>query len=193
MTIWHWVRHGPTHEKAFVGWRDVPADLSDKDQIARLRAYLPDTALMVSSDLIRASATADAVQASAHTRLPHVPDIREFNFGVWDGLHFSKVAERHPELSRAYWETPGDVAPPQGESWNMAAKRVNSFVDRINAAHPSADIIAVAHIGVILTQVQRGLGVSAYEALSHSIDNLSTTRIIWSGGQARVETINHCL
>lgn len=192
MTIWHWVRHGPTHEKAFVGWRDVPADLSDKDQIARLRAYLPDTALMVSSDLIRASATADAVQASAHTRLPHVADIREFNFGVWDGLHFSKVAERDPELSRAYWETPGDVAPPQGESWNMAAKRVNSFVDRINAAHPSADIIAVAHIGVILTQVQRGLGVSAYEALSHSIDNLSTTRIVWSGGQARVETINHC-
>ncbi|PHR02026.1 MAG: histidine phosphatase family protein, partial [Sulfitobacter sp.] len=38
MTIWHWVRHGPTHEKAFVGWRDVPADLSDTAQIARLNA-----------------------------------------------------------------------------------------------------------------------------------------------------------
>ena len=28
MRLW-WVRHGPTHEKAFCGWRDVPADLSD--------------------------------------------------------------------------------------------------------------------------------------------------------------------
>ena len=25
MRLW-WVRHGPTHEKAFCGWRAVPAD-----------------------------------------------------------------------------------------------------------------------------------------------------------------------
>ena len=36
MTTWHWVRHGPTHQKSFVGWRDVPADLSDHAQIERL-------------------------------------------------------------------------------------------------------------------------------------------------------------
>ena len=34
MTVWHWVRHAPTHETAFVGWRDVPADLSDRARIA---------------------------------------------------------------------------------------------------------------------------------------------------------------
>ena len=61
MTTWHWVRHGPTHEKTFVGWRDVPADLSDHAQIARLDAHLPKEALMVSSDLIRCVATADAI------------------------------------------------------------------------------------------------------------------------------------
>lgn len=192
MTTWHWVRHGPTHEKNFVGWRDVPADLSDTDQIARLREHLPSTGLVVTSDLIRASATGDAVQGPAHTRLPNTPEIREFNFGVWDGMHFTEVAERDPDLSRSYWEKPGDVSPPQGESWNAAAARVNDFVDRINETHPGNHIIAVAHIGVILTQVQRGLGVSAYEALSHKIDNLSATRIIWTDDKATVELINHC-
>lgn len=191
MTTWHWVRHGPTHEKAFVGWRDVPADLSDTDQIDRLRAHLPETALVISSDLIRASTTADAVQGPAHRRLANDPDLREFNFGLWDGMHFTQVAERDPTLSRAYWETPGDVRPPEGESWNMAAARVNNRVDLLNAAHPEADIIAVAHIGVILTQVQRGLGVTAYQALSHEIDNLSHTRIIWSEGRPTVDRINH--
>lgn len=192
MTVWHWVRHGPTHEKTFVGWRDVPADLSDTAQLARLRAYLPQRALLVSSDLIRASATADAVQSADHHRLSNTDALREFHFGAWDGLHFTEVAERDPELSRAYWETPGDVAPPDGESWNTAAARINAFVDALNVAHPEAHIIATAHIGVILTQVQRGLGVTPYEALSHKIDNLSCTRIVWNGPSASVDQINHC-
>lgn len=192
MTVWHWVRHGPTHEKAFVGWRDVPADLSDTDQIARLRAHLPQTGLVVSSDLIRASATADAVQGPDHRRLPDHCDLREFNFGVWDGMHFTEVATRDPVLSRAYWETPGDVTAPEGESWNGAAARINRCVDALNIAYPDAQIIATAHIGVILTQIQRALDVTPYKALSHVIDNLSCTRIIWTGGTASVEEINHC-
>ncbi len=191
MTVWHWVRHGPTHQKSFVGWRDVPADLSDRDQIERLRAHLPTTALVISSDLIRATATADVVQSDRHTRLPHHPDLREFDFGDWDGRHFSDVAASDPSLSRAYWETPGDVCAPNGESWNMSAARVNRVVDALNAAHPDTHIIAVAHFGVILTQVQRALGVDPYKALSHKIDNLSVTRILWNTGTPSVEAINH--
>ena len=189
MTVWHWVRHGPTHEKAFVGWRDVPADLSDTAGIARLNAHLPKRALLVSSDLIRAVATAD-VLARGRERLPHAPAIREFHFGEWDGLRFDAIAATHPELSRRYWEEPGDVAPPGGESWNDVAARVGAFVDRMNADHPEAHIIAVAHIGVILTQIQRAAGCSAYAALAHEIGNLSVTRLIHQDGW-RVEVINH--
>lgn len=191
MTVWHWVRHGPTHEKTFVGWRDVPADLSDAAQIARLDAYLPQEALMISSDLQRAIATADAVARSTRTRLAHDLDLREFNFGLWDGLGFQAVAERDPELSRAYWETPGDVVPPDGESWNMAAARVSARVDALNAAHPEAHIIAVAHIGVILTQVQRALGQTPIQTIAQKIDNLSVTRLIHEAGHWRSEVINH--
>ena len=191
MTVWHWVRHGPTHEKTFVGWRDVPADLSDTAQIDRLRAHLPRAALLISSDLIRCVATADVVQSDGHTRLPHDPDMREIDFGVWDGMHFKDVAARDPELSRAYWDSPGDIQAPEGESWNQTAARVNRAVDAMNAAHPEAEIIAVAHFGVILTQVQRALGVSAYQAMAHKIDNLSVTTLRHSAGQWDVSVINH--
>jgi broad specificity phosphatase PhoE len=190
MTVWHWVRHGPTHEKTFVGWRDVPADLSDTAQIARLQNHLPDTALVISSDLIRCTATADVLEQS-RPRLPHRRDLREMHFGVWDGMHFKDVAARDPALSRAYWETPGDVQAPEGESWNQTAARVNAVVDEMNAAHPGAHIIAVAHFGVILTQVQRALGVTALAAMGHKIDNLSVTRIAHAAGAWQVETINH--
>ena len=76
------VRHGPTHAKTMVGWSDLPADLSDTAALDRLSSYLPPEALVISSDLSRAVATADAVQG-ARRRLGHDPDLREMNFGAW--------------------------------------------------------------------------------------------------------------
>ncbi|MEO9683520.1 MAG: histidine phosphatase family protein [Tateyamaria sp.] len=188
MTTWHWVRHGPTHQKTFTGWRDVPADLSDKGAILRLAGHLPASAIVISSDLTRSIQTANALQG-ARTRLSHDPGLREFHFGSWDGQHFSRVAETHPDLSRGYWETPGDHAPPGGESWNAAAARVANVVRRIEDTHPDAHIIAVAHFGVILTQVQAVLGISAYDVLSHKIDPLSVTTLNPIAGTA--SCINH--
>lgn len=180
MTRWFWVRHGPTHEKSFCGWRDVPADLSDQTHLDWLNAMLPKRAILVSSDLVRATATADRFTGD-HTRLPHSKAIREFDFGAWDGLHFEQVAARDPDLSRQYWEQPGDIRAPDGESWNDAALRINAFVDEINKRHAGRDIIAVAHFGAILTQVQRARNVSAYQALSQKIDNLSVTELHFDG------------
>jgi len=191
MTTWWWVRHGPTYEKAFVGWRDVPADLSDTAQITRLNAHLPDDALLVSSDLSRSIDTANAL-AGARTRLPHAPDLREFNFGDWDGLTFDQVAARDPTLSRAYWETPGDITPPNGESWNAAASRITPFVQGMNTRHPDRHIIAVAHIGVIMTQIQLAGGFAPTKAISYKIDNLSVTRLQWDGNTWETGSIN-CL
>lgn len=189
MTRWWWVRHGPTHQKAFTGWRDVPADLSDTQQIARLKAHLPEAAILISSDLQRAFATADAIQTKQR-RLPHEPRLRELDFGVWDGMHFSEVAERDPDLSRQYWEAPGDVRAPDGESWNDAAIRAAQVVDALNG-QGHEDIIAVAHFGIILTQLQRASGKSAYDTLAQTIDPLSVTELHHHAGNWQVGAVNH--
>lgn len=181
------VRHGPTHAKSMVGWSDLPADLSDTAKIARLRAYLPH-APVVSSDLVRATATADALDPS--TRLPHDKNLREINFGDWELKTFADVEADDPAHIRAYWETPGDVAPPQGESWNTVCARVNGAIDGY-LKQDFSDLILVAHFGMILTQVQRASGISAYEAFSHKIDNLSVTKLMYSDGQWTTEAINH--
>lgn len=186
----YFVRHGPTHEKTFTGWRDVPADLSDTAQIARLDAFLPRDALVISSDLRRAMDTATALQ-SHRTRLAHSAALREFDFGTWDGKHFAEVSESHPVLSRQYWETPGDIAAPEGESWNAAATRVSEEVDRLIATHPDTPLIIVAHFGAILTQVQRGTAVSPYQALSHRIDNFSVSHVTYPPKPRSAPLINH--
>lgn len=189
MTRWFWVRHGPTHQKNFCGWRDVPADLSDQAHLDWLDLNLPGDALLVSSDLIRASATADRL-TGAHKRLPHSAAIREFDFGAWDGLNHTEVTARDPDLSRKYWEAPGDIQAPGGESWNEAAARINNFVDEMNAHYPERDIIAVAHFGAILTQIQRAKRISAYDALAYEIDNLSLTELSFDGRSWHAGAIN---
>ncbi len=190
MTRLFLVRHGPTHAKTMVGWSDLPADLSDQAAIDRLHEHLPSDALIVSSDLSRAADTATAIQG-ARKRLPHHRELREINFGRWEMRAFAEIEAEDPELAFAYWDNPGDIRPPGGESWNDVRLRVDRAIDRLIAAHTGADLVIVAHFGVILTQVQRALDLDAQQAFSHRIDNLSVTRISLDGSTWSVGSINH--
>jgi len=191
VTCWWWVRHGPTHAKAFVGHSDVAADLSDAALLDRIDAFLPRDALVVSSDLTRAHATADAIGGS-RKRLSAVPALRETNFGAWEMQTFADVGRTHPDLSRQYFETPGDVKAPDGESWNDVAARVGAFVDDLNDTRP-LNVVAVAHFGVILSQVQRAAGMTPRAALAFNIDNLSITRLDFNAPDWSVRFVNHTM
>ncbi len=188
MTQLFLVRHGPTHAKSFVGWTDLPADLSDTAAISRLHDYLPTEAVVISSDLSRAVATADAIQGK-RIRLAHDPDLREIHFGAWEMQHFSEIEDQ--DHLRSYWETPGDVRAPDGESWHDVVTRVNDAIARLITSHAGCNIILVAHFGVILTQVQRAGGLSAYEAFGHKIDNLSVTEVSLTSDGWQSGCINH--
>ncbi|WP_179378300.1 histidine phosphatase family protein [Jannaschia marina] len=163
------IRHGPTHAKRMVGWTDLPADLSDRAALARLDATLPN-APIVSSDLRRAVATADAVQ-STRRRLPHRRDLREFHYGDWEDQAFDSIDS--PAL-RFYFDAPGAQRAPNGESWDDVDARVQAAIARL-ARGP--DLIVVAHMGVILTLWARATGLPPFDALAQKIDNLSLTRI----------------
>jgi len=184
MTRFWWIRHGPTHAEGMVGWTDLPADLSDQARIARLAAALPH-APVISSDLSRAVATADAIGMD-RPRLPHDPALREIHFGAWE-------MKRHDEVERAelmaFYDTPGDIRAPGGESWNDIRARVDGAVAGLIRG-PAQDVIVVAHMGAILTQVQRAMNLAAADAFGHRIDNLSITRISFDGDW-RAEVINH--
>ena len=185
----HLVRHGPTHAKTMVGWTDLPADLSDTAAIARLSRYLPTSALLISSDLSRAIATADALTAPLRQRLAHDADLREMHFGQWECRTFTEIEAEDPDRIRAFWETPGDVRPPGGESWNELTSRVADAMERI--AQFGTDTIVVCHFGAILAALQTCLDLSPEMAFGHRIDNLSVTTLRREGGLWSEEIVNH--
>lgn len=185
------IRHGPTHAKSMVGWSDLPADLSDTAALARLSAALPGDATVISSDLSRAVATADAIQGT-RPRLPHDPRLREMNFGAWELRRFKEVEAEDPDRIRAFWETPGETRPPRGESWNDLRARADAAIDALIARHPGADLVVVAHFGLILSQYQRARAIPPAQAFGQKIDNLSLTELIRDGEGWRLGRINHC-
>jgi broad specificity phosphatase PhoE len=182
------IRHGPTHARAMIGWTDLPADLSDTAALARLAGRLP-LAPVVSSDLVRAISTADAVQG-ARPRLANESALREMYFGAWEGRTHAEAEAQNPALARALWEKPGDTAPPGGESWNDFAARCCTAIDGLIAVQGPGPLIIVAHFGVILSQVQRARGISAVEAFAQPIANLSLTRIAHDAGGWTVREVN---
>jgi broad specificity phosphatase PhoE len=187
---WWWVRHAPTGAPGVIGWTDAPADLSDAAALDALAAALPDAPL-VSSDLARAVATADRL-AGARPRLGADPALRELHFGAWEGMTADAVAARWPEESRRFWGEPGAAAPPGGESFDAMAARVGAAVDRLNAGIGAGDVIAVAHMGVVMAALARALGLTARQAMGFRIDTLSVTRLDWlpEAGAWRVEGVN---
>ena len=186
MTRFWLVRHGPTHAKAMIGWTDLPADLSDAAALSRLGAHLPAGAPVISSDLSRAIATADALGPNRQ-RLPHDPSLREIHFGRWEARTFAEVEAESPALIRAFWDNPGDIRPPGGESWNDLTTRTWAALDRLHGT--ARDIIVVAHFGPILAALQRATGRTALETFAHRIDNLSVTCLTLS--PPGVQAINH--
>ncbi len=183
------VRHGPTHAKSMVGWSDLPADLSDTSALQRLEAHFPSDAKVVSSDLVRTRTTADAIQGTRE-RLPDEPELREMHFGDWELKRFDEVEDQ--DRIRRFWEQPGDVKPPNGESWHQVVSRVDGAIDRLLASH-TENLVVVAHFGVIVTQIQRALGLTAFEAFGHHIDNLSVTEFEVLPSRLRALSINQIL
>lgn len=185
-TTWWWIRHGPTHASVLAGWTDLPADLSDKAALARLSGRIPEEAAVVSSDLSRAKCTADGI-VGRRTRLPDAWELREINFGDWDGMPHGEISEAYPGELEAFLQRPDRSAPPGGESWNEVARRVSDYVDRTTSEREGGHIAAVAHFGVILTQVQRANGQDFPDLVAEPVANLSVTRISVSDGRWKLE------
>jgi probable phosphoglycerate mutase len=134
---------------------------------ARLAAMRPDT--IVSSDLVRAAETADAL--AARTGLPVGLDtrLRERFFGEWQGHTIDEIRRRWPK-EYADWRA-GAPTPGCGiESLDDMAKRVGgALVDAVDAA-PGGTVVVVTHGGAARQGCGALLGWSA--ATLHALGGL---------------------
>jgi probable phosphoglycerate mutase len=150
---------------------------------ARLRGQVFD--VVISSPLSRARATAEAALAglrpvAGRAEVAYVVDeeLRETDFGVWEGLTFAEARERHPDELTAWLADPS-VAPPGGESLAATVDRVRVALDKHRAAHPGGRILVVSHMGPIKSAASIALGAGPAVFYRLHLDLASLTTIAW--------------
>src|SRR6185312_7036467 len=83
-------------------------------------------------------------------------DLREVDFGAWEGLTFAEVRKKWPDEMAAWWADPA-VAPPDGESFLDAQRRVVAARERVLATYPEDTVLVVSHVTPIKLLVQLAL------------------------------------
>ena len=190
-------RHGETawsRDDYFCGSSDV--ELSDAGQrqaeaLAQALHAVPLAAIYASS-LARAVATAVPVAAGHGLQAASVAELREMDFGAWEGRLRADVATTDAARYHAWQRDPAMVAPSGGENAYVVAARVMPALAQLIAAHTGETVLIVGHktVNRILLCHLLGIPVRHYrERVVQDVCSLNHLRV-GRDGDVRVTRLN---
>ena len=75
-------------------------------------------------------------------------DIRELDFGDWEGKTATEILQTHPTELSAFWQDPNSMTPPGGEAFSVFESRIRwSWEQRLS--DPRQSQLMVCHAGPI--------------------------------------------
>ncbi|WP_342548645.1 histidine phosphatase family protein [Paenibacillus sp. FSL P2-0089] len=125
------VRHGYTQwnqERRYLGRTDVTLMPGEAERLKRLRAQPPlggEFRRVYCSDLRRCRETLEALVPHLMPQAIYDSRLREMDFGAWEGCRYDQLKDN--PLYRSWIDNPGSVTPPEGETWEQFAVRVDHF------------------------------------------------------------------
>jgi phosphoserine phosphatase len=158
------IRHGETahnRDQLTLGRADVPLDERGRMQAEALAAsFTSAPGAIYSSPLVRASETAARIAAATDVPVTTEPALIEMDVGEMEHLTGAELRQRYPEFL-AEWLSPacGEARMPGGETLAEVQARAWGAVERMRAAHPDGNVVAVTHNFVILTLLCQALGL----------------------------------
>jgi probable phosphoglycerate mutase len=190
------LRHGQTPlsaERRFAGRGDIPLTETGRRQAVAAAARLAARGgidVIVSSPLRRTRRTAEAVAEATGAPVVVDDDLVETDFGKWEGLSFAEAGAQDPDEMRA-WLADADAAPPGGESFATAGRRVLGALDRLLAAYPERTLLIVSHVTPIKTMLCRALLAPPAALFRIHLDVASLCEVDWfADGPALVRSVN---
>lgn len=158
--MWYLVRHPETEwnrQRRYQGWLNVPLSAQGQEQCSQLIAELAQLSAVqavLSSDLDRCLAVALPLAERLHMSVQSLPQLRELDFGAWEGLTFDEIKARYPELQTSWLACPTEVSPPGGETLSQLTKRVRQALE----PYLRSNVVIVTHGGVIAAILRLWIG-----------------------------------
>lgn len=172
------VRHGETTWNSllkFQGQTDIPLSDLGRQQAMLLARRLAREKFhsCYSSDLTRASETAEILAEPHGLSVHKIPGLRELNFGVWEGLTIPEIKKLFAEEIKQWWNSPLTTRVPRGETLAEMVERSTLAVKKIIDSHSDGNVLVVSHGGAIRSIVGCVLGMDLNQYWRLKQDNAS--------------------
>ncbi len=192
------IRHGETvltPLKKFSGDGPLNPELTETglaqaEKVAAAVAQL-NPEVMIASPLKRTTQTAEAISRATGLPITFEDTWIECSFGIWDGLSIDEVKEKYPADYQSWISSTG-FAPPEGESYDSVALRIEAGLNQIAAEYPGQRVVVVTHNGTIKSAAKVVVGGPPDSIFHIDVSPCSITTIsIWpSDGLRALRTLN---
>jgi alpha-ribazole phosphatase len=188
------IRHGDTgrqYRDRFIGATDVPLSPEGRLQSALLAQSLRRAAVVkcLASPALRTRETVRAALDGSALSPEFEPDIREVDFGDWEGKTFEEIRASDPEAVDRWAAYRPDFAFPRGEAIAAFVERVVKTGSRI-AADPAETVAVVTHAGVIRALICHYLALDSRNYLNFEVKPASLTTIAVYNGRGVLTGLN---
>lgn len=159
------IRHGQTDGNAqgrYQGSMDTELTETGVFQANQAKQYLSNVKLsaIYSSPLKRTVKTAKIIAEGTGLDIKIYKDLRELNFGKWEGLKFEEINAKYRQDYQDWLSDPYRNPPTGGESFGVLINRAKESVKKIVAENPDGSSVAVVtHGGVILALIVDWLSI----------------------------------
>jgi broad specificity phosphatase PhoE len=185
------VRHGETvHNvnRITQGWSDSELSERGREQVLRLAERLKQHAptALYSSPLGRAMSTAQAIADATGLEIVPLDDLREMNYGRWEGRSFMDIRVEDEDIYRR-WIVEEDCPCPGGESHADVRRRMQRAFETVN----SQRAVLVAHGTAIRIGATALLNLPLMSALRFAQDNAAMNVFVARGDQWLLKVWNY--
>ena len=176
------IRHGETEWNLCGRWQGHADSALSKRGIAQAVALGKRMAneqvdFVYSSDLERAQHTARLVGGRSGWSFDLMPELRERDLGVLEGLTTDEMLEKQPKVFASFCADGPEYVPPSGESFRQFADRCFLAIETLANRHPGKKIVAVTHGGVLGAVFRKVLNIGLDTERNFLLLNCSINRI----------------
>jgi len=158
------VRHGRVahgHTDRYHGHNDIGLSPEGVRQIEALAEQLAGTPLagVYCSDLTRTIKGAQIICRGRDLKPQIIPELREVNFGDWEGLTFAEIMTQYPAELEGRFRDLTNFRIPGGESLKDVGARALPKLKELLTRHAGQAFLIVGHAGVNRVILCEALGL----------------------------------
>jgi len=189
------VRHGETTanvKRLFCGHTDV--ELTEKGIMQANEAYEKlkkyDFDMVFSSDLKRAYETAEIINRDRKLKINVVPELREINFGEFEGHTFDEILSKDSSFKSEYFDDNWNYTFPNGESLGKMNHRIIAAYRKVLEENKDKNLLMVLHAGVIRGILANEISENYKSYWKYDIKNCGIAKIKYYNDIAILKEMN---